>query len=97
MTRLLVRPAAAADIEEAYRWYERRRVGLGEEFLAAVDAALRDLAAHPVAYAVVHRETRRAFLHRFPYAIFYRLYDETVIVIACMHGRRDPKRWKGRA
>jgi plasmid stabilization system protein ParE len=97
VTKLLVRPAAAADIEEAYRWYERQRVGLGEEFLTTVDATLRDLAAHPATYAVIHRETRRALLHRFPYAIFYRLYDETVIVIACMHGRRDPKRWKGRA
>ena len=97
MTKLLTRPAAAADIEEAYRWYERQRVGLGVEFLTAVDAALRELAAHPAAYVVVHRQTRRVLLHRFPYAIFYRLYDETVIVIACMHGRRDPKRWKRRA
>jgi len=40
VTKLLLRPAAAADVEEAYRWYERRRVGLGEEFLTAVDAAL---------------------------------------------------------
>ena len=97
MTKLLVRPAAAADIEEAHRWYERQRVGLGEEFLTAVDATLQDLAAHPAAYAVIHRETRRALLHRFPYGIFYRLYDENVIVIACMHGRRDPERWTGRA
>ena len=97
MTKLLLRPAAAADIEEAYRWYERQRVGLGEEFLTTVDAALRDIVEHPATYAVIHRETRRALLHRFPYAIFYRLYDETVIVIACMHGRRDPKRWRGRA
>ena len=36
-------------------------------------------------------------LLRIPYAIFYRLYDETIIVIACMHGLRDPQRWKGRA
>ena len=97
MTKLLIRPAAAADIEEAYRWYERQRVALGEEFLTAVDATLRDLAAYPLAYAVIHRETRRALLHRFPYAIFYRLYGETIIVLACMHGRRAPKRWKGRA
>ncbi|HXW13105.1 MAG TPA: type II toxin-antitoxin system RelE/ParE family toxin [Terriglobia bacterium] len=97
MTKLLVRPAAAADIEEAYRWYERQRRGLGEEFLTGVDAMLQALAEHPAAYAVIYRETRRALLRRFPYAIFYRLYDETVIVIACMHGRRDPKRWKGRA
>ena len=97
MTKLLLRSAAAADFDEAYRWYERQKVGLGEEFLTAVDATLRDLLAHPATYPVIHRETRRVLLQRFPYAIFFRLYDETVIVIACMHGRRDPKRWKGRA
>ena len=94
--QLLVRPAAAADIEEAYRWYERQRVGLGEEFLDALDATLKDIAAHPAAYAVIHREARRALLHRFPYGVFYRLHGETIIVVACMHGRRHPKRWKGR-
>ena len=96
MTKLLLRPAAAADAEEAYRWYERQRVGLGEEFLATVDATLRDIVASRATYAVIHRDARRALLHRFPYAIFYRLYDETVIIIACMHGRRNPQRWKGR-
>jgi len=30
--QLLIRPAAAADIEEAYLWYEKQRTGLGEEF-----------------------------------------------------------------
>jgi plasmid stabilization system protein ParE len=94
--RLLVRPAAAADIEQAYRWYEQQRAGLGDEFLAAVDAKLGDIAAHPAYYAVIHRDARRALLHRFPYAIFYRVYSDTVIVVACMHGRRDPKRWKVR-
>ena len=31
----LLRPAAAADIDEAFAWYETQRVGLGEEFLVA--------------------------------------------------------------
>ncbi len=30
----VVRPAAAADIEEAFLWYEQQRGGLGNEFLA---------------------------------------------------------------
>ena len=96
MTRLLVRPAAAADIEEAYLWYESRRIGLGEEFLAAVDLLLGEILAHPTAYQVIHREARRALLRRFPYALFYRIYGETVVVLACMQGRRDPKRWMNR-
>ena len=37
---LVLRPAAAADIEEAFSWYEHQRKGLGNEFLAAVDAGL---------------------------------------------------------
>jgi len=32
----IFRPAAAADVEDAYRWYEAQQAGLGEEFLAAV-------------------------------------------------------------
>jgi len=32
---VVLRPAAAADVEAAYRWYEQQRAGLGDEFLAA--------------------------------------------------------------
>ena len=96
MRELLVRPAAAADIEEAYLWYEKQRTGLGDEFLDAVDSLLTKIVANPAAYPVIHREARRALLHRFPYAVFFRSYDETIVVIACMHGRRNPRRWKAR-
>jgi plasmid stabilization system protein ParE len=94
--QLLVRPAAAADIEEAYLWHEKQQVGRGEEFLAAVDSLLGEIVAHPTTYPVIHREARRALLRRFPYAVFFRVYGETVVVVACMHGRRDPTRWKAR-
>ena len=35
MKRVVIRPAAAADIEDAYQWYETQQPGLGEQFLAA--------------------------------------------------------------
>ena len=44
---VLVRPAAAADIEEACVWYERQRPGLVEEFLAAVQAIRDSIAFRP--------------------------------------------------
>jgi plasmid stabilization system protein ParE len=93
---LIVRPAAAADVEEAFSWYERQRSGLGEELLDAVDAALREIVAFPLRQTVIFRDTRRILLRRFPYAVFYRAYPSTIVVVACMHGRRDPLRWKGR-
>jgi len=51
---LILRPAAAADVEAAYRWYERQRAGLGDDFLATVGAALRAIEANPEVYPVVH-------------------------------------------
>jgi toxin ParE1/3/4 len=93
---IVVRPDALLDIEEAFRWYERRRRGLGEEFLAAFQSALDGIAAHPEMCAVIHRNTRRVLLRRFPYGIFYPLYGETIVIAACMHAKRQPTTWQSR-
>jgi plasmid stabilization system protein ParE len=92
----ILRPAAAADVEEAFSWYEQQRRGLGEEFLGAVNEALREVAAYPLRQAIVYRDTRRFLLKRFPYAVFYRVYPNAVVVVACMHGKRNPLRWRRR-
>jgi toxin ParE1/3/4 len=95
--RVLVRPAAAADIEDAYEWYESRQPGLGDEFLNALRTIRDRLLEHPEAYPVLHRDTRRALIaERFPYALFYRIYGDTVVVVACLHAKRDPRRWQRR-
>ena len=92
----IVRPAAAADIDEAFLWYEAQRPGLGHDFLAAADTLIDVIAEHPLRYPVIRRNTRRALLRRFPYAMFFRIYDEVIVVVACMHGRRNPRRWQVR-
>ena len=94
--RIVVRPAAAADIDEAFLWYEGQRPGLGHEFLAAAQTLIDAVAQYPLRYPVARRNTRRALLRRFPYAIYFRIYDEAIVVVACMHGRRNPRRWQVR-
>jgi plasmid stabilization system protein ParE len=68
---LVLAPEAELDITEAYVWYESRRVGLGAEFLNAVDASMERIRRQPAIYARVHEEYRRALIRRFPYAIFF--------------------------
>ncbi len=96
MKPILVRPAAAADIEDTFLWYQTQRVGLGDEFREALRFSLTQIAENPQLYPVIHRGTRRALLKRFPYGVFYREFPQVIIVVACMHGRRDPKRWQSR-
>jgi len=73
---LIFRPAGAADVEDAYRWYENQRAGLGNEFLAAVSIVIESLVRYPESFPVVYRQTRRANLRRFPYSLFYRIIDD---------------------
>jgi hypothetical protein len=35
----------------------------------------------------------RALLRKFPYSIFYFVFDDTVVVLACFHMKRDPQDW----
>jgi len=93
---LEVRPAAAADIEETALWYESKRSGLGSEFLEELQYMKASIAESPRRFPVITRDTRRVMLRRFPYALYFRLYPDRILVVACMHGRMHPKRWQSR-
>lgn len=94
--RLLVRPQAAAEPAEAVDWYEQRSKGLGSEFLRSVDAAPAQIARNPLQYQVVMGQARRAPLRRFPYSLIYTVFEREVVILACFHGSRDPRRLQGR-
>ena len=93
---VVFRPEAEAEVLEARQWYESRSEGLGRRFAAAVDALMTRIVANPLAFPEVHGQTRRAVLARFPYALYFRIADEGVLVLA-VHGRQDPAGWRARS
>jgi plasmid stabilization system protein ParE len=96
VTRAVVfRPEAEDEALEVRRWYEARRAGLGAEFGAEVDKIVARLADNPLLFPRARGETRRAVLTRFPYALYFRLTADSVVVLA-VHGRQDPSRWHRR-
>jgi len=96
VTRPQVLLSALADIEAAREWYEAQRPGLGDRFLDAVDSAVDSVAAFPAAYPIEYRNARRFLLEGFPYSLYYRVEDDAVAVVACMHAVRDPARKRRR-
>jgi plasmid stabilization system protein ParE len=92
-----LRREAEEDLEDAATWYESQRSGLGQQFLDEVLKALGTIAEMPLVYSVIYRNTRRAWIRRFPFGIFYQVESDGVIVIAIIHGSRHPRRWQGRA
>lgn len=91
-----IRPEAELDLADAAQWYETQQPGLGHQFLDEALAIFAALAASPHVWQIVHRNTRRALLHRFPFGIYYRIEQDAIVVVAVMHGSRHPRQWKGR-
>ena len=55
------------------------------------------MSAAPRQFPVVYQNVRTALLRRFPYALMFVIEaDDTLTVIACFHGSRDPARWQER-
>ena len=90
------RTEAASDLESAAAWYGQQREGLGREFLTDVARALDLVAERPDAFPLVAHQVRRTLVHRFPYAVYYRVEDAFIDVIACLHTRRSPSIWRSR-
>lgn len=95
--RLEYHPLSASDLNEAVAHYNQRRAGLGDELRVEVYAAIDRVCINPCQFAVFARGVRRCLVHRFPYAVLFRLVDpETLRVLVIRHHRRHPNFGLGR-
>ncbi|MBL9188720.1 MAG: type II toxin-antitoxin system RelE/ParE family toxin [Opitutaceae bacterium] len=86
---LLILPSASDDLAEGFRFYERQAPGLGDYFR---DSLIADIDLLPVS-AGAHRRVfgwHRTLARRFPYAIYYSVQEQAVVVRAVLDCRRDP-------
>ena len=88
-------PAARLEAIEAAVWYDDQRLGLGEEFLDAIELSLdlslrRRVPGSPVADL---DDVRRVPVSRFPYHLIFLTSPEEIVVVAVMHERRRPTYW----
>ena len=90
------RARADADLLEARAWYDEQSPGRGRAFFDAVSALVLRVSDTPLAFPIVEDRTRRALLRRYPYAIYFEVHDDYVLILAVMHTSRDPRRWQGR-
>jgi plasmid stabilization system protein ParE len=88
--------SAEADVEGVLSWYRERGHELADQFFGALERCLESVERNPLAFGKVHGDIRRALLRRFPYCVFYIVSQQEIVVLACVHGHRDPETWKSR-
>ena len=90
--QVTIRAAAQTDLREARDYYDEQRAGLGNEFLLVVADAMLALEEQPERYPIYYRDFRRVMTDRFPYKIFYRIEQQSVIVYRILHAARNHSR-----
>ncbi len=83
-------PKVEEDAINGYLWYEEKAKGLGEEFLRLFYANAGEILSNPLIYRKVYGEFRRRLLRRFPYAIYFRITGNEIIVFGLFHCARNP-------
>lgn len=79
---LLISGDAEEDIKDATAWYRSIGEGLDAEFVRALDASLWSISRNPHQFQAVYQNVRRALLRKFPYGVFYFVFEDTVVVLA---------------
>ena len=89
--RVKILDPAEKDLEDGYRFYERKSKGLGSYFLDSLYSDIDSLAYFGGVHSL-HFGYYRALSKRFPYAIYYHITADAVIVTAILDCRREPSR-----
>jgi len=84
-------PEVEEDVIAGYVWYEEKASGLGEEFLRLFYAGVNRIQRNPLLYPMVYGEFHRSLLRRFPYAVYYRMEANQIMVSGLFHCARDPR------
>jgi toxin ParE1/3/4 len=87
---VIIRRRAEHDMAEAALWYEGRRVGTGLYFIRCVDAAISLITRHAEAGPVQFGPFRRILVSRFPFAVFYSVEVNSIVVHGVFHSSRSP-------
>jgi plasmid stabilization system protein ParE len=79
------------DLAAGRRFYDRQEIDLGDYFFDSLFAEIDSLALYGRIHAV-HFGFHRLLAKRFPYAVYYKVTDDKVLVYRVLDCRRNPQR-----
>jgi plasmid stabilization system protein ParE len=88
--KLEILDQAVEDLIEGFHFYEDQQPGLGSYFLTNLFGDIESLRLYGGVHRQAYRNYHRLLSRRFPFAVFYKVEQETVFVHAVVDCRRDP-------
>ncbi len=84
---------ATHEFQKSVEWYELRAKGLGLKFTDEIDSTVERIKLNPDLYQNIIEDIRKVQVNRFPYSIFYKTEDDTIVILRIFHNKRKPVEW----
>ena len=78
------------DLIDGYYFYEKQTEGLGAYFLDTLFSDIDSLKIYAGIHSIHLNRYHRLLSKRFPFAIYYRIENDIVLIHAVLDCRRDP-------
>ncbi len=82
--------SANLDLIDGYWFYEKQAKELGAYFLDTLFSDIDSLKIYAGIHSIHFENYLRLLSKRFPFAVYYRIEDDTALVYAVLDCRRDP-------
>jgi len=88
--KIQILASASQDLIDGYWFYEKQSEGVGSYFLDSlysdIDSLIISAGIHPIYFHKYHRLLSK----RFPFAIYYKIEIDKILVSAVLDCRKDP-------
>ncbi|HBT16846.1 MAG TPA: hypothetical protein DEB05_07835 [Firmicutes bacterium] len=88
--RIKILDAASQDLIDGYRFYEKQAEGLGAYFLNTLFSDIDSLKLYGGIHTIYFEKYHRLLSKRFPFAIYYRIEENVILVYAVLDCRKNP-------
>jgi len=94
--KIRILDAAVQDLVEGFRFYENLARGLGAYFTDSLFSDIDSLSLYGEIHPIFFDSYHRMLSKRFPFAVYYRIVDQEVLLYAVLDCRRSPAWTRGR-
>ena len=82
--------SAKNDLLDSYHFYEAQQRGIGSYFLEALSADSESLKLYAGIHPIYFEKYYRLLSKRFPFAVYYQVKSEEILIYAVVDCRRNP-------
>ncbi len=82
-------PQAKVDIKKASKYYGPKDSELSTSFRDEVKVTTKYIKQYPEGFEIKHKAFRGCRVKRFPYIVFYRVHNDSIVVVAVLGSKQD--------